>query len=87
MQLLLSPCELFELGSVRPDVEVRCLSGCCWLTQENDDRDHILRAGSVYRNRSRGSILITALSAARLQVADRQAGISAARRKRELIHQ
>jgi len=43
------------------DVEVVCLSGCLWLTEDRLLEDHILQAGESRTIRSRGRVLVTAL--------------------------
>lgn len=43
-------------------VEVRCLAGGLWITQENEPGDEMLEAGGVFRLTSNQLVIIEALS-------------------------
>jgi hypothetical protein len=74
MQLQLNKQELLNLGENLRAVKLYCRSGCCWLTQAGDDRDHILRAGhSCIFNRP-GKVLVMAITETRLQLTAEPAG-------------
>ena len=49
------------------DVEVVCLGGCLWITEDRLLEDHILRAGESRTIRSRGRVLVTALEASEMR--------------------
>lgn len=49
------------------DVEVVCLSGCLWLTEDRLLEDHVLKAGESRTIRSRGRVLVTALEASAMR--------------------
>ena len=68
MELLLKKQELLDLGNDLRGVTIHCRSGCCWLTQADDSRDHILQAGASFRVRGRGQLLVTASNACRLEL-------------------
>ncbi len=68
MQLQLDKQELLNLGEDLRAVRIHCRSGCFWLTQAGDDRDHILRAGHSCTISRRGKVLVIATAETRLQL-------------------
>lgn len=68
MQLLLEKNELLDLGHELRQVSVHCREGCCWLTVEGDNRDHILTAGHRHTIRQSGRVMVTALAKTRVQL-------------------
>ncbi|PLY06825.1 MAG: hypothetical protein C0622_00605 [Desulfuromonas sp.] len=71
MELLLEKNEILDFGRGRlKGYELLCLAGRCWLTQEGDSRDHLLAAGERFTSRSRGRVLVTAISGCRLTLVD-----------------
>lgn len=68
MELLLQEHELRELGTNLKGMRLACHHGCCWLTQEGDSRDIILRAGQSHTIHGRGTVIVSAPTAARLQL-------------------
>ena len=57
------------------ELEVRCIAGCVWLTQDNDPRDIVLKANESALTQGNALILIQALE-------DAQVRLSCARRPR-----
>ncbi len=47
---------------------VVCLSGCVWLTQDNDPRDTVLEAGDGFTIDRSGDTYLSALAASRFAV-------------------
>ncbi len=68
MEMLLGKNELLDLGHELRQVSVYCREGCCWLTVEGDNRDHILTAGNSHSIRLSGRVVLTALAKTRLQL-------------------
>ncbi len=68
MEILLQQHELLDLGGKLQNVTIVCQSGCCWLTQTGDSRDHILHAGSHVKIHSQGRVIVTASDDCRLRV-------------------
>jgi hypothetical protein len=68
MKLLLDDGELFDLGLKQPVKSIRCDSGLCWVTVENDSRDLILRSGQQQQFFGSGRMIITALAPTKLQL-------------------
>jgi Protein of unknown function (DUF2917) len=54
----------------RTRVEITCLSGVLWVTQEGDSRDLFLAPGESFKLLPRGVTLVTALEAAAVRVLD-----------------
>ena len=52
-------------------IEVVCLSGVLWVTQEGDYRDLFLAAGESLELGARGATLVTALECSTLRAVDR----------------
>jgi hypothetical protein len=74
MQLQLNKQELLNLGENLRAVKLYCRSGCCWLTQAGDDRDHILRAGHSRLFTRPGKVLVMAITETQLQLTAEPAG-------------
>ena len=51
-------------------VEIRCLSGVLWITQQGDARDLFLAPGESFELLPRGRTLITALEPSMVRVID-----------------
>lgn len=49
-------------------LSVACTDGILWITQEGDLKDYILEAGKRYVIARRGSVVVQALSDARLRI-------------------
>ena len=70
MELLLNSKEVIELGNDLCGTRICCRAGLCWVTLEGDSRDHILRAGSSFEISRSGRVLLTALTPARVLLAE-----------------
>ncbi len=68
MELLLQSGELLDLGKNVYQGQVCCTRGACWLTCEGQPGDHLLSAGESLRIEGRGTLLVAALRACRLQI-------------------
>jgi hypothetical protein len=64
IELLLQPHELLSLNNKRQSVAVACKNGVVWITCEGEERDQVLRPGRRYVPRTKGSIVIEAISEA-----------------------
>ena len=49
-------------------VLVRCLEGALWITQHDDQADHVIAAGQVFRVDRKGPVVVQATRAARLAI-------------------
>ncbi|HYF21362.1 MAG TPA: DUF2917 domain-containing protein [Ramlibacter sp.] len=49
-------------------VQVRCVSGSVWVTQDGDTRDVLLAAGESFTGDRRGRLLVHALEASRVDI-------------------
>jgi len=47
---------------------VRCLEGALWITQHDDQADHVIAAGEVLRVDREGPVVVQATRAARLAI-------------------
>ncbi len=68
MELLLEKDELLDLGQMESEIRIYCREGCCWLTVEGDNRDHVLSSGGNCAVNQRGRMIVTALAPTRLQL-------------------
>ena len=57
-----------RVGAAKPGMTVVCEQGILWLTQSNDHRDYMLRPGESMVLGERKSILIEAMSDARVSI-------------------
>jgi len=66
MDLVIGKNESVSLKGDFRGQQLECLEGTIWLTQSGDGRDHILRPGGSFIVRTKGHIVLTARSGARL---------------------
>ena len=64
IELLLHPHELLNLNNKKQPLAVACKNGVVWITCEGEPRDQVLRAGRRYVPKTKGSIVIEAISEA-----------------------
>lgn len=64
----LQPSQTWSAEVDRSGVEVRIAAGEVWITRERDLEDHVLSAPATFESRSRGRMVVLALSPARLEV-------------------
>ena len=68
MDLLLNKQELIDFGEDLRGVSIICREGRCWITQESDNRDHILGVGDRFTVNASGKLIITATELCRLML-------------------
>lgn len=68
MELVLDKQELLNLGDDPRQVSIYCRTGCCWLTQAGDSRDHILHSGQSFAVTRPGKLLVMASAKTRLEL-------------------
>lgn len=68
IELLLQPHELLSLNNRRQPVAFSCKNGVVWITCEGEARDQVLRAGRRYTPKTKGSIVIEAISEACIDI-------------------
>lgn len=61
MKINLSKNETFFINENARDVSIRCNSGSLWVTQPNDEQDHILRNGEVFTTTQKGKVVVLAI--------------------------
>ena len=66
MELLLNKQELIDFGEDLRGVSITCREGRCWITQEGDNRDHIIGVGDRFIVNTSGKLIITATELCRL---------------------
>ncbi len=62
----LAPHALASFWVRRSPVRVTCLGGILWITCEQDLEDYVVQVGQQFIARSRGQVVVHALSTARL---------------------
>ena len=73
MEMLLNKQELLDLGQNLHGVKIVCREGRCWITQTEDDRDHILRSGESFDIRTNGRLIVTATETCRIMLTGNKA--------------
>ncbi len=74
MELLLKNQELMDLGKSLRGTSIACRDGRCWITQEGDSRDHILRTGESFTIKAAGRLIVTATESCRLMLVEHENG-------------
>jgi hypothetical protein len=68
VEIMLEAGEMLCLDGERQGMQVHCLEGRLWVTQQGDSRDHLLGGGGSYLSRCRGRIVATARSCSRVRI-------------------
>ncbi len=68
MDIMLDAGEMLCLDGERQGLQLNCLAGKLWITQEGDSRDHVLSRGDCFQSRCRGRIIATARIPVRLGI-------------------
>lgn len=61
VQLVLKKHQLLSLRGAHSRVAINCTNGVLWITNSNDNRDHILITSDRFSPRRKGKMLIEAL--------------------------
>ena len=61
MKINLSKNEIFFIDGDARDISIRCDAGSLWITQPNDDRDHILHIGNALNVTQKGKVIVVAV--------------------------
>ena len=68
IQLVLKEHQLVSLRGAKPRVSVDCKRGVLWITNSNDNRDHILGARQQFSPKRSGNVLIEAMRDASVDI-------------------
>ena len=67
-EIQLSARRIFRIDQRLGDMEIEALGGTLWVTLPNDPHDYVLRSGERVTVRSKGAVLLEALSEARFTI-------------------
>lgn len=67
-EIQLSARRIFRIDQRLGDMQIEALGGALWVTLPNDPNDYILRKGDRVSVRSKGVVLLEALSEARFTI-------------------
>ena len=68
IELLLRSRELLNLDNSQNRMAIECTNGMVWVTCAGEGQDHILRAGKRYVPKTKGPIVIEAISESRVDI-------------------
>ena len=71
VRMTLKKHQLLTLRGTKPHVAIKCRDGVLWITNSNDNRDHIIIASEKFSPRHRGNVLIQALRDSRIDIEER----------------
>ena len=71
VRLLLKRNQLVALRGVKPRVAINCKEGVLWVTNSNDNRDHVLIADDKFSPRRKGTVLIEAMRDSYVDIEER----------------
>jgi spermidine synthase len=71
VRLVLKKHQLFALRGAKPHVAINCQDGVLWVTNSNDNRDHILIARDRFSPRRKGTVLIQAMRDSYVDIEER----------------
>jgi hypothetical protein len=63
-KIQLSANRIFRIDQRLGDMEIQALNGTLWVTLPNDPQDYVLKSGDRLSVRSKGTVLLEALSEA-----------------------
>ena len=71
VRLVLKKHQLFAMRGARPHVAINCKDGVLWITNSNDNRDHVLIASEKFSPRRKGTVLIEAMRDSYVDIEER----------------
>jgi spermidine synthase len=71
VQLTLKKHQLLSLRGARPRMRIKCQDGVLWVTNSNDNRDHVLMATDRFSPTRKGTVLIEAMRDASVDIEER----------------
>lgn len=71
VRLMLPKHQLLALRGARPRTAINCEEGVLWVTNSNDNRDHILISADRFSPRRRGTVLIEAMRDSYVDIEER----------------
>lgn len=71
VRVMLKKHQLVALRGAKPRVAVNCREGVIWVTNSNDNRDHILIANDKFSPRRKGTVLIEAMRDSYVDIEER----------------
>ena len=71
VRMTLKKHQLLTLRGTKPRVAIKCRDGVLWITNSNDNRDHIIIASEKFSPRRKGNVLIQAMRDSRIDIEER----------------
>lgn len=71
VRMTLKKHQLLSLRGAKPHVAIKCRDGVLWITNSNDNRDHIIIASEKFSPRRKGNVLIEAMRDSRIDIEER----------------
>jgi len=71
VRLVLKKHQLLSLRGARPHVAINCDAGVLWITNSNDNRDHVLVASDKFTPSRKGNVLIEAMRDSYVDIEER----------------
>jgi hypothetical protein len=71
VKVVLKRHQLLSLRGAQPRMAIACKDGVLWITNSNDNRDHIVAAGNRFSPTRRGNVLIQAMRDASVDIEER----------------
>ena len=71
VRLVLKKHQMLTLRGARPRVAIGCRDGVLWITNSNDNRDHILIKSDKFSPKRKGTVLIEAMRDSHVDIEER----------------
>ena len=71
VRMTLKKHQLLSLRGAKPHVAIQCKDGVLWITNSNDNRDHIIVSTEKFSPRRKGTVLIQAMRDSRIDIEER----------------
>lgn len=71
VRMTLKRHQLLTLRGTKPEVAIKCRDGVLWITNSNDNRDHIIIASEKFSPRRKGIVLVQAMRDSRIDIEER----------------
>ncbi len=71
VRVMLKKHQLLSLHGAQPRLDIKCNDGVLWITNSNDNRDHVLITADLFSPARKGNVIIQALRDSYVDIEER----------------